>query len=143
VTEQPGGAVADFEHAIDRYLGVLEAAVMRVAWRVGPVTVRDVLSAVNADRARPLAYTTVMTIMGRLAEKGLLRRTRVGRADLYEPSQNSDGFLRALSRRRIRSLIEDFGELAIAEFYAELDQVDPEQRRRLKRLAARARREDR
>ena len=143
MTEQPGGAVADAEHAIDRYLGVLEAAVMRVAWRVGPVTVRDALSALNADRARPLAYTTVMTIMGRLAEKGLLRRTRVGRADLYEPSQSSDGFLRELSRRRIRSLIEDFGDLAIAEFYAELDQVDPEQRRRLKRLAARARREDR
>ena len=143
MTEQPGGAVADADSAIDRYLGALEAAVMRVAWRVGPVTVRDVLSALNADRARPLAYTTVMTIMGRLAEKGLLRRTRVGRADLYEPSQSSDGFLRALSRRRIRSLIEDFGDLAIAEFYAELDQVDPEQRRRLKRLAARARREDR
>ena len=143
MTEQPGGAVADAEHAIDRYLGVLEAAVMRVAWRVGPVTVRDVLSALNADRGRPLAYTTVMTIMGRLAEKGMLRRTRVGRADLYEPSQSAAGFLRALSRRRIRSLIEDFGELAIAEFYAELDQVDPEQRRRLRRLAARARREDR
>lgn len=143
MTERPGGAIADAEHAIDRYLGVLEAAVMRVAWRVGPVTVRDVLSALNADRDRPLAYTTVMTIMGRLAEKGLLRRTRIGRADRYEPSQSSDEFLRALSRRRIRSLIDEFGELAIAEFYAELDLVDPEQRRRLKRLAVRARREDR
>jgi predicted transcriptional regulator len=112
---------------------------MRVVWPRGEATVREVLETLNASRGRQVAYTTVMTVMSRLADKGLLRRHLVGKAHHYEVAQTEDEFLHAASRRLIRSLIEDFGEVAIAEFLAELDQVEPQRRRRLKRLAARSR----
>ena len=49
-------------------LGRLEAEVMAVLWRSDvPLLVRQVAAALNSDRAEPLAYTTVMTVMSRLA----------------------------------------------------------------------------
>jgi len=66
-------------------LGDLEAVVMDVLWRrAQPATVRQVHERLNA--ARPLAYTTVMTVMDNLHRKGILRRTKDGRAWLYEPT---------------------------------------------------------
>lgn len=112
---------------------------MRAMWPRGQATVRYVLEALNAARARQVAYTTVMTVMGRLADKGLLRRRLVGKAHHYEVAQTEEQFLHSASRRLIRSLIDDFGEVAIAEFLAELEHVEPERRRRLKRLASRSR----
>ena len=126
------------QQGAERHLGELEAEIMRVVWPRGEATVRDVLEALNAARERQVAYTTVMTVMSRLAEKGLLRRRLVGKAHHYEVAQTEEQFLHAASRRLIRSLIDDFGEVAIAEFLAELEQVEPERRRRLKRLASRA-----
>lgn len=111
---------------------------MRVVWPRGKATVRDVLERLNAAHGRQLAYTTVMTVMSRLAEKGLLRRRLVGKAHEYEVAQTEEQFMHAVSRRLIRSLIDDFGEVAIAEFLAELEGVDPERRRGLKRLASRS-----
>ena len=122
---------------VDRHLGELEADIMRVVWPRDRATVREVLEALNAARERQIAYTTVMTVMRRLADKGLLRRRLVGKTHQYEVAQTEEQFLHAASRRPIRSLIDDFGEVAIAEFLAELDGVEPERRRRLKRLAPR------
>jgi predicted transcriptional regulator len=66
-----------------RGFGDLEAAVMDVVWATpAPVTVRDVME--RLVRERQLAYTTVMTVMDNLHRKGMLRRTKDGRAWLYE-----------------------------------------------------------
>lgn len=127
---------------VERLLGELEADIMRVVWPRGHATVREVLEALNAKRPRRVAYTTVMTVMSRLAEKGLLRRRLVGKTHHYEVAQTEQQFLHVASRRMIRSLIDDFGEVAIAEFLAELDEVEPERRRALKRLASRVRQPD-
>jgi predicted transcriptional regulator len=67
-------------------LGELERAVMDQVWALGEagepsVSVRDVHEALTASRG--LAYTTVMTVMGRLADAGLLLKERSGRAYLY------------------------------------------------------------
>ncbi len=63
-------------------LGDLEEAVMALLWRrSGPVSVREVQESLNADR--PLAYTTVMTVLDRLAKKGIVGRELEGRAWLY------------------------------------------------------------
>jgi hypothetical protein len=62
-------------------LGPLEHAVMRIVWaHAAPITVKHVFEALSADR--DVAYTTVMTTMVRLAEKGLLTRApcKAGRA---------------------------------------------------------------
>lgn len=65
-------------------IGELEAAVMSRLWDADrPLAVRDVLDDLATER--PLAYTTVMTVMDRLWKKGLLTREEQGRAYLYAP----------------------------------------------------------
>jgi predicted transcriptional regulator len=62
-----------------------ELAIMKVVWRLDQATVRDVYEALLAKR--DIAYTTVMTMMKILEEKGYLKKTRVDRAFLYRPAQ--------------------------------------------------------
>lgn len=77
-------------------LGGLEAAVMEVLWQAGePARVRDVLD--RLDTGRPLAYTTVMTVLDNLHRKGWLHRDPSGRAYLYTPAlSREDAAVRAL-----------------------------------------------
>lgn len=62
-----------------------ELAIMKVVWRLGTATVRDVYEALR--EARPIAYTTVMTMMKVLDEKGYLQKTMVERAHVYKPTR--------------------------------------------------------
>ena len=65
--------------------GELEQRVMVLLWQAGePLSVVDVQGLLARDR--DLAYTTVMTVLDRLAKKGLARRERRGRAWCYEPA---------------------------------------------------------
>jgi predicted transcriptional regulator len=75
-------------------LGELERAVMEVLWDRGtPAAVRDVARALSE---RELAYTTVMTVLDRLAKKGFVRRQRDGRAWRYEPENTREGYVAQL-----------------------------------------------
>ena len=68
-----------------RQLGELEAVIMDRQWEWGrPALVREVVD--DLREGRPLAYTTVMTVMENLYRKGRLRRCRDGRAWRYEPT---------------------------------------------------------
>jgi predicted transcriptional regulator len=78
-------------------LGDLEAVIMDVMWRrTEPATVREVLQRVSV--ARPLAYTTVMTVMDNLFQKGFLRRERAGRAWLYRMAESREQYTARLMR---------------------------------------------
>ena len=78
-----------------RQFGELEAVIMDRLWDRGrPALVREVLDDLRADR--PLAYTTVMTVMENLHRKGWLRRERDGRAWRYEPAGSRSGYTAAL-----------------------------------------------
>jgi predicted transcriptional regulator len=78
-----------------RQLGELEAVIMDRLWQWGrPAPVRDVLDDLRKDR--PLAYTTVMTVMENLHRKGWLRRHRDGRAWRYEPASSRSSYTAAL-----------------------------------------------
>jgi predicted transcriptional regulator len=118
----------------EKLLGDLELAVMEVAWDRDEVTVRDVLE-VLAEK-RPLAYTTIMTVMGRLADKGLLLVDRQGKTYHYRPAQTRDAFEARAVGQVVQSLIDDFGgEMAISQFVEQLSTTDPEQLARLAKLA--------
>jgi predicted transcriptional regulator len=78
-----------------RQLGELEAVIMDRLWEWGrPTLVREMVEALHAER--PLAYTTVMTVMENLHRKGWLRRERDGRAWRYEPTGSRSGYTAAL-----------------------------------------------
>ncbi|GLY31752.1 BlaI/MecI/CopY family transcriptional regulator [Kineosporia sp. NBRC 101731] len=70
-------------------LGHLERDVMDRLWASpAPVTVRDVHAALGEQR--DVAYTTVMTVLQRLAKKGLASQTRDGKAHLYSASESRE-----------------------------------------------------
>jgi predicted transcriptional regulator len=75
-------------------LGELERAVMDVLWDRGtPLTVREVAEALQN---RELAYTTVMTVLDRLAGKEMVERERAGRAWSYRPAASREAYIAQL-----------------------------------------------
>ena len=80
----------------------LELLCLNALWSLKEGNVKDVRQLVA--RKRPLAYTTIMTVLDRLVRKGLLARRKVGRAFVYMPQIARD----ALRRTALRELLEGF-----------------------------------
>jgi predicted transcriptional regulator len=116
-------------------LGELEADVMEQLWRQGEATVRTVLEAINAGAEKARAYTTVMTVMGNLDRKGLLTRRREGKTDVYTPVMSRQEYHDARAQAEAGALVGRFGDAAYMAFAREIDRLDPEQRRQLRRMA--------
>jgi predicted transcriptional regulator len=78
-------------------LAPLELDCMNTLWPLGEGTVRQIRDALSSTR--PRAYTTIMTIMDRLARKGVVERHKIGRSYMYRPNLTADEARgRALSR---------------------------------------------
>jgi predicted transcriptional regulator len=69
--------------------GELQEEIMRVLWKLGRGSVEDV----RQELARPGAYTTVQTVLNRLAERHLLKREREGNAIHYSPQLSEADYL--------------------------------------------------
>jgi predicted transcriptional regulator len=69
-------------------LAPLELDCMNTLWPIGHATVREIRDRL-AER-RPRAYTTIMTIMDRLARKGIVERVKAGRAYVYRPRLSAE-----------------------------------------------------
>lgn len=108
-------------------LGSLEAKIMRVAWEHPDefMSVRDVLGTLPGDPA----YTTVMTVMNRLYEKGLLRRRRDGRAWSYRPATSREAYAASTMREALHGARDR--KAALLHFFADLAPDDAAALRRL------------
>jgi BlaI family penicillinase repressor len=80
----------------------LELLCLKALWSLGEGNVKDVRLIVA--QARPLAYTTIMTVLDRLVRKGKITRRKVGRAFVYSPQASRDSMRHAA----IRELLEGF-----------------------------------
>ena len=109
---------------------------MEEVWRQGEATVRDVLTALNRG-SRERAYTTVMTIMSRLDDKGLLTRKRQGKSDLYRPVMSREAYMDARAEAEVGALVDEFGDVALAHFAEQVDRLDAKRLRELRKLAGR------
>ncbi|MGC2332543.1 MAG: BlaI/MecI/CopY family transcriptional regulator [Candidatus Acidiferrales bacterium] len=69
-------------------LAPLELDCMNTLWPIGEGTVREIRDQLAPRRAR--AYTTIMTIMDRLARKGVVERRKIGRAYIYRPRLSAE-----------------------------------------------------
>jgi len=121
------------EQKFGKVLGDLESEVMEVIWQSSsPVLVRNVTEILQ--KKRQIAYTTVMTIMNRLVDKGILSRKQDGRAYLYKGAVSKDKFLTRISRQIIKNFIANFGEAAVAHFVEEVGKLSPAKRAELRKL---------
>jgi predicted transcriptional regulator len=80
----------------------LELECLKALWTLGEGNVKDVRRAMAANRS--LAYTTVMTVLDRLARKGGVARRKVGRSFVYAPVLRREN----LRRLAIRDLVDRF-----------------------------------
>ena len=80
----------------------LELLCLKALWSLGEANVKEVREVVA--RSRPLAYTTIMTVLDRLVRKGMLTRRKVGRAFVYLPQASRD----SMRRTAVRELLEGF-----------------------------------
>lgn len=114
----------------------LESEVMEEVWRQGrPTTVRSVMDALNRRAPKERAYTTIMTIMRRLDDKGLLSRKREGKADIYSARMSRDEYLEARARAEVGALVDEYGDAALVHFARHMNQLDRRRRDQLRRLA--------
>ena len=103
-----------------RILGKLETEIMEAVWKLGNVSVREVLN--NLKKRKKIAYTTIMTVMARLVEKGILKRKfDQGGVYIYASAQDKKSFFASNSRRLIKNLINEFGEVTVAQFIDEVE----------------------
>ena len=105
-----------------RHPGELEAGVLAVLWAAGaPLAPGEIQRALGGDLAR----TTVNTILTRLFEKGVLVRTRVGRAFAYAPAREAQD-APGLAARRMRSELEKEADrqTVLARFVSGLSDED-------------------
>ena len=117
------------KHSLADVLGPLEAEIMDVVWDSGEVTVRDVHQ--TLDSVRPLAYTTVMTTLGRLADKGLVKRIEDQPAHHYVARVTREQYARSTVKSVVDWLVNHFPDPAVAYF---VDRVEKEDERVIERL---------
>ena len=116
-------------------LGPLAAAVVREVSARGEASVGDIVEGLRTAQGRENAYTTVMTVMGRLHERGVLNRERRGRQYIYRVAAPEDELIDRLSGLAVDRLVDRYGTAALRHFAVKLADLDPETRRRLAALA--------
>ena len=94
-----------------------EFEVLRVLWAQGPLTVREVMEYLN--RRRPRAYTSVMSLLGVMAEKGLVTRKAQGRAFVYSAKAGRTKTTRRLLSDLLGRAFEGSASLLVAHLLEE------------------------
>ncbi len=121
---------------LGKVLGSLELEVMDFMWKTGQATVQQVTETIS--RKRPKAYTTIMTVMVHLVDKGLLKRRKKGKKDRYKVVFGRQEFLKETAKSRLQNLVSDFGDIAIAQFLEQIDNIDSKRLQELRNLVQEA-----
>ena len=100
-----------------------ELEILKILWDRGePASVRDVLEVVNQDADQERAYTSVMSLLNVMTDKGLLRRAPFGRAFLYETVSPREHTLRSMLGETLERVYNGSASLLVAHL---LDQSHP------------------
>jgi predicted transcriptional regulator len=121
-------------------MGDLEAEVMECVWELGSASVKDVHRCL-LDR-REIAYTTVMTVMSRLAAKGFLVSHTEGRAYIYEPSTDRETFCAGVVKEFISEMLADADRGVLTHFVDSVTEGDRNQLEMLAQIIEERRREE-
>lgn len=108
-----------------KFLGDLECEIMELVWKKAnpTVTVRDIYESMR--QTRQIAYTTVMTTMVRLSEKGLLRIVdKAGLANCYTPAETRDQFIKNAVDRVLSIFVKEFPEESV-QFWNKVKHAPP------------------
>lgn len=109
----------------------LELEILKVLWRLGPATVRQVRDELAA--VRDLAYTTVMTMMTIMDTKGYVKRVKDGRSFIYEATYQEQ----KASRNMLQDVVDRlFGgsTKAVMQHLLETSELDDEELNQIRQI---------
>lgn len=108
-----------------------ELAIMKVIWKLETATVREVYEALREKRS--IAYTTVMTMMNVLEEKGYLEKRRADRAYVYKPTRPQQQVVRQM----VTDFVDRVFDGAAAALFVHLakdNRLSKEERKQIRKL---------
>ncbi len=117
---------------LSKVLGELESQVMDVVWKGGEIKGREVYEEIK--KTRDIALTTVLTVLERLTEKGLVEKVKESATYTFKPTCTKDEFAGSVSRQVLRGVMELWSGSAVASFVDILAEKDPDELERLSRL---------
>lgn len=120
-------------------MGDLEAEVMECVWERGPMSVKEVHQCLQ--ERREIAYTTVMTVMSRLASKGLLASRPEGRAYIYRATQDRELYCAGVVKDFLGEMLADKDKQVLTHFVESVTEGDKGQLDMLAEIIAEKRRE--
>jgi predicted transcriptional regulator len=110
------------ENGLNRFFGSLEAKIMELLWNADEMSIKDVQQ--RLDKKKPINFNTVMTVMNRLVDKGILLKRLNGRVSLYRPVQSKDAFIDEQSRKLTENMLDAFGGVVINHMLDAIKDVD-------------------
>jgi predicted transcriptional regulator len=112
-----------------------ELAIMKVVWRLGSATVRDVHDVLRREHRDDLAYTTVLTMMRILEQKGMLSKSQdaASRGHRYTPARTQRQMMRVMVREFVDRVFDGAAEPLVAHLVSDrrLSARDRDEIRRL------------
>lgn len=105
-------------------LSELELEAMIVIWQSKICTIREVLEKLN----KPLAYTTISTIIQRLYDKGLLTRNDKDFVVHYSPKISKEEYGKSVTQSFFAKFFHSFGDTAIASFAESIEELPKEKK---------------
>ena len=118
------------------HITAAELRIMKILWTAGPQTVRQVKDAATAQGGEPPAYTTVMTMMKQLADKGALKVDRQGKTFVYAPAVRRDQVLSQRLTQFLHTVFDGKVEDMVLQLAEDAD-LSPAELRRIEAKIAR------
>lgn len=100
----PKFSFSPFKEGLDQVFGKLEKPIMETLWIKGESSVRDILEELNNSQGQ--TYSTLITVMNRLSNKGLLEKKKVGKTFFYTPAYTKAELLDIVSKKVIQGISE-------------------------------------
>lgn len=112
------------EEGLSRFFGPLEARIMELLWnnKQGEFSIKEVQQTLESEKN--INFNTVMTVMNRLVDKGVLKKRTSGRVSLFSPIQTKEEFLEEQSKKLTENLLDEFGGVVISHMIDSLTDVD-------------------
>ena len=108
-------------------LSPLEQEVMNIVWELNNCQVKNVMEKLSKNK--PLAYTTVATLLQRLYEKGMVRRKSEGLAFVYSPKYTQEEHGKTVAKSFLRNFFKSFGESAMVSFAESVESLPKKKRK--------------
>lgn len=110
------------EVGLNRFFGSLEAKIMDILWDAEELSIKDVQ--LRLEKEKPVNFNTVMTVMNRLLDKGILEKRLKGRLSLFRPTESKADFIEQQSKKLTENLLDEFGGVVINHMIDALSDVD-------------------